>query len=112
MWEMARDYDFISHLTLFCRVLRQYRLLVGPQETSDAIRALTLVDVVDWGRVYWSLRALLLSRHEEIGVFDELFERFWNFEPQSMSPPKERGMGPGGGMREFRRRPTSTLPPQ
>ena len=35
----VRDYDFISHLTRFCRALREHGLLVGPQETADAIAA-------------------------------------------------------------------------
>ncbi len=59
---------------------------------------------MDPGRVYWTPRSVLLSRVEEAGVFDELFQRFWSFEP----PPPRAGTLPGksraGGMREFRPR--------
>ena len=100
---MPPHYDFISHLTRFCRALRRHGMAVGSREVADAVRALSLVDVLDRGRVYWSLRSVLLSRHEEISAFDELFERFWNFEPQPKARGRRRGMGPRGGMREFRR---------
>ena len=33
----SAGYDFIAHLTRFCRVLREHGLLVGPQETADAV---------------------------------------------------------------------------
>ena len=79
-------------MTRFCRVLRGRGLLVGADETSDAVRALTLVDVLDRGRVYWTLRTVLLSRHEELGLFDELFERFWSFEPH-----RDDGQAPTAG---------------
>ena len=77
----APDYDFITHLTRFCRVLREHGLLVGPQETADAIRAVGHIDLMTEGRVYWSLRSLLVSRQEQLAVFDGLFAQFWNFEP-------------------------------
>ena len=74
------SYDFTAHLTHFCRVLRSHGLLISPQETADVMRALNAVDMMDKGRVYWSLRALLISRRDEIPIYDSLFERFWNFE--------------------------------
>ena len=80
------DYDFIAHLTRFCRVLREHGLLVGPQETADAIRAVGHVDIMTEGRIYWSLRSLLVSRQEQLSVFDRLFGQFWNFEPLTRRP--------------------------
>ncbi len=109
---MQPQYDFISHLTRFCRVLRDHGLLIGPQEAADAVRAVSLVDMMDRGRVYWTLRSLMLSRREEIGIFDELFEKFWSFEPQPTAQPTKPGMGPAGGMRDFRPRPRSILLPE
>ena len=84
---LAASYDFIAHLTRFCRVLREHGLLVGPQETADAVRAMAHVDLMTEGRIYWSLRSLLVSRREHLPTFDALFERFWNFLPINM--PKE-----------------------
>ena len=109
---MQPQYDFISHLTRFCRVLRDHGLLIGPNETADAVRAISLVDMMDRGRVYWTLRSLMLSRREEIGIFDELFERFWSFEPQPTRPPMTQGMGPAGGMRDLKPRPRSIVLPE
>ena len=72
---MARDYDFIAHVTRFCRILRAYGLLVGPADAASAISAIGGVDMMDYGRVYWTLRSVLVSRQQEIAVFDQLFER-------------------------------------
>ena len=83
---MPRNYDFIAHLTRFCRVLREHGLLVGPQETSDAVRAVSHVDLMTEGRIYWSLRSLLVSRQEHLATFDHLFGQFWSFEPLSRAP--------------------------
>ena len=76
-------YDFIAHLTRFCRVLRESGLLVGPQETADAVRTVERAGLMSEARIYWSLRALLVSRREQIPTFDRLFAQFWNFEPVS-----------------------------
>ena len=85
---MESNYDFISHLTGFCRVLREHGLLIGPLETSDAIRAVSMVDLMTEGRIYWTLRSLLVSRHEQLATFDVLFARFWNFQPlPRVKPP-------------------------
>ena len=86
----SAGYDFIAHLTRFCRVLREHGLLVGPQETADAVRAMAHVDLMTEGRIYWSLRPLLVSRQEHLPTFDALFERFWNFLPLNL-PPESRG---------------------
>ena len=109
---MRSQYDFTAHLTRFCRALRSHGLLVGPLETADAVRTAGLVDVMDRGRVYWSLRSVLLSRREDIGVFDELFQRFWSFEPFPERPPARRGPTAEGGARELRPRPRSLMLPE
>ena len=74
-------HDFVAHVTRFCRALRGQGLLVGPQETADALRAIGLVDFMDRRRAYWTLRCVLVSRREEVPAFDTLFDRFWDFEP-------------------------------
>ena len=99
---MPPKYDFVSHLAHFCRALRRRGLLVGPQETSDAVRALGFVDMMDRGRVYWTLRSVLVSRAEQFDVFDELFERFWDFEPLAEMPDPAPENGRTGGLRRFR----------
>ena len=106
---MSPEYDFIAHVTRFCRILRGHGMLVGPPEAASAVDAIGRVDMMDYGRVYWTLRSVLVSRHEEIAVFDELFERLWNFEPQPTRPYMEPSDNPLGGPREFRKRPSAAL---
>ena len=109
---MKRDgRDLTSHVTGFCRALRARGLLVGPRETADAMLALSIVDLMDRGRVYWTLRGVLLSRREEIALFDELFESFWSFEAQPPPMPTLPGRSRAGGMKELRRRRRSLLQP-
>ena len=77
---MQETYDLITHLTRFCRVLREHGLLIGPGEIGDAVKAVSLVDLMAEGRMYWTLRTLLVSRHEQLPTFDALFASFWNFQ--------------------------------
>ena len=105
-------YDFTTHLTHFCRALRSHGLLISPLETADVMRALSAVDMMDRGRVYWSLRALLLSRRDEIPIYDSLFERFWNFDELPLRPRIESDDDLVGGAREFRRTPSVAIMPQ
>ena len=102
---MNYSYDFAAHLTRFCRALRGHGLLVGPSEAADAVRALGAVDALDPARVYWTLRAALLSCRDDGPVFDALFERFWNFEPLPDRPVPRGGPSPAGGARRLRPRP-------
>ena len=106
------SYDFTAHLTHFCRVLRSHGLLISPQDTADVMRALSAVDMMDKGRVYWSLRALLLSRRDEIPIYDSLFERFWNFEELPLRPHIDSDDDLVGGAREFRRTPSVAMMPE
>ena len=88
---VLQDYDFVAHLTRFCRALRGHGLLVGPQETADAIAAVERAGLMSEARIYWSLRALLVSRREQFPTFDRLFSQFWNFEPVSARPETDGG---------------------
>ena len=106
------SYDFTAHLTHFCRVLRSHGLLISPQDTADVMRALSAVDMMDKGRVYWSLRALLLSRRDEIPIYDSLFERFWNFEELPLRPHIDSDDDLVGGAKEFRRTPSVAMMPE
>ena len=104
---MTNAYDFSAHLTRFCRALRGHGLMVGPSEAADAVRALGSVDALDRTRVYWTLRAALMSRRDDGPVFDALFERFWDFEPLPESPVPRGLPSPAEGARRLRPRPRS-----
>lgn len=62
----------------FCRLLREHEFLVAPMECADALRATTMLGVADRAAVHLAMRAVLTSRHEELDIFDTLFERFWS----------------------------------
>ena len=106
------EYDFTAHLTRFCRALRGHGLLIGPRETADAALALAAVDVMDRGRVYWALRALLLSKRDDMPIYDALFQRFWSFEAMPMRPDRRPDDELVGGAKEFRRAPSIAAMPE
>ena len=60
----------------FGRVLREVGIEVGPGRLVDAVRALGAVDLTRRDDVYFALRQTLVSRHDELDVFDRAF-RAW-----------------------------------
>jgi len=86
-----RPGDLASNITLFARRLRRRGLLVGPSEIGDALRALVEVDLADRDLVRLTLRTILCSRAEDLPVFDDEFERFWQGAAASMGPAQEDG---------------------
>ena len=110
--DMNETYDFTAHLTRFCRALRHSGLMVGPLEAADAVRAVAEMDVIDKGRMYWTLRSVLVSRLEEFPVYDGLFERFWNFEPMPVRPSIGGDSKPFGEHKTVSRRPSNILVPE
>ncbi len=70
--------DLTAHVVSFCRALRQREIPLGPQEAADALRALSAVDLADRRECYLALRTVLTSHQEDLAIFDDLFEQFWN----------------------------------
>ncbi|HET7479031.1 MAG TPA: VWA domain-containing protein [Rubrobacteraceae bacterium] len=62
----------------FGRVLRGAGLRVGTDRIVEFSRALEELDVGRRDDVYWSGRVTLLSRPEDIEVYDRAFEVFWD----------------------------------
>jgi hypothetical protein len=69
---MAGDH-LVRHVVTFGRVLREVGIEVGPGRVADALRALDAVDVTRQEDVYFSLRQTLVSRHDELDLFDRAF---------------------------------------
>jgi uncharacterized protein len=61
------------HVVAFGRVLREAGLEVGPGRVADALAGLDLVDLSSRDDVYWTLRQTLVSRWEDLDVFDAAF---------------------------------------
>jgi uncharacterized protein len=83
----------VGHVVTFGRVLREAGLEIGPGRVTDALRALDAVDLARRDDVYFSLRQTLVSRHDELSVFDRAFEAWFLrtpvLPPERMRPPEQ-----------------------
>jgi uncharacterized protein with von Willebrand factor type A (vWA) domain len=53
------------------------------------VRVLEMMDLGDRGDVYFALRTLLVSRREDLPIFEELFQTWWRGEPDTAAPRAE-----------------------
>ena len=60
----------VRHVVTFWRVLREVGIEVGPGRVADAVRGLDAVDLTRHDDVYFTLRQTLVSRHDELELFD------------------------------------------
>jgi uncharacterized protein with von Willebrand factor type A (vWA) domain len=66
-----------SALITFTWMLREQGLAVGLTRTLEFARALGAVNAANRDEFYWAGRLTLCSRGDEIPLYDEAFERFW-----------------------------------
>jgi len=78
---------FLENLLVFGRVLRRVGIPVPPGRVVDLVEALQHVNLASRDDVYQACRALLVSHHDHIGVFDAAFAAFWR---QRVGPPDRR----------------------
>jgi len=76
---VAAPRDLIMATLHFGRMLRAAGLQPTVSELMDAVRALTMVDLIDRREVYLALRTVLVTRVEEFPAFDRCFDAFWKF---------------------------------
>ena len=74
---MARD--LMTQTLAFGRILRAAGVATTTSEVLDAVRALDAVDLLDRSEVYLALRAVFVTRREEMPIFDRCFETFWKY---------------------------------
>lgn len=84
----------LANLLIFARTLRAAGVAVRGGGVPDAIRALADVGVSSRRDVHDVLRAVLVSRHEDLASFDRLFDRFWRVwrEPADAAVPRPMGV--------------------
>lgn len=75
----------LDNLVFFGRTLRSVGISCTPTQISDLTRALTWVDLGDRDIVFRTARALLVTRREDLALFETVFNRFWR------SPEADRG---------------------
>jgi hypothetical protein len=63
----------VRHVVTFGRVLREVGIEVGPGRVGDAVSGLGAVDLTRQEDVYFTLRQTLVSRHDELELFDRAF---------------------------------------
>jgi len=67
----------VRHVVTFGRVLREVGIEVGPGRVVDAVTGLGAVDLTRQEDVYFTLRQTLVSRHDELELFDRAFEAWF-----------------------------------
>jgi len=87
-------------LGAFARLLHDAGLEAGPRRLTDATRALGLIDLKQHDDFRNSLRAVFVSRKEDIPTFEAAFDIFW-------APPDPRA---AAGMMPGRHRPLPLSP--
>jgi uncharacterized protein with von Willebrand factor type A (vWA) domain len=65
--------SIVRHVVTFGRVLREVGVEVGPGRIADAMQGLGAVDLTRQEDVYFTLRQTLVSRHDELELFDRAF---------------------------------------
>ena len=69
--------DLSSAIVRFGALLRSHGLPVALIQVTDAVRALEQLDLGDRLEVQLGLRAVLVSRPEDLPTFDRCFDEFW-----------------------------------
>jgi len=75
--------DLSAAVARFAALLRRSGLPVTLVEVTDAVRALDHLDIADRQELYRGLRAIFVTRPEEVPPFDRCFEAFWRHMPAS-----------------------------
>ncbi|WP_437344157.1 vWA domain-containing protein [Mesorhizobium marinum] len=66
-----------DNIVYFARTLRKAGMRVGPASVKDAIEAVLVAGIGSRDDFYWTLHAVLVTRHEDHATFDEAFRLFW-----------------------------------
>jgi len=69
--------DFVRLLVEFSRSLRAAGLAVGTGDVQAFCGSLAVLDPTDLVDLYWAGRTTLVTRRDDIGVYDEVFRRFF-----------------------------------
>jgi uncharacterized protein with von Willebrand factor type A (vWA) domain len=86
---MAAGDAIVGHVVTFGRVLHEAGLEVGPGRVADALRALDSVDLARQEDVFFSLRQTLVSRRDELDLFDRAFSA-WFLRAPVLPPVRTR----------------------
>jgi uncharacterized protein with von Willebrand factor type A (vWA) domain len=85
--------DPVAFVTAFSRLLRERGLDATPATSIVAVQALVAVDFGDRDDVYHALRAVFVSRHSDLRLFDAAFDEWWGA-PATQSPTERASRSP------------------
>ena len=71
------EIDLLPRLAAFARLLHDAGVEAGPRRLTDATRALGLIDLKRQADFRNALRAVFVSRREDIPTFEAAFDIFW-----------------------------------
>lgn len=71
------DGRIADNIVYFARALRKAGMRVGPASVKDTIEAVLAAGIGSRDDFYWTLHAVLVSRHEDHVIFDEAFRLYW-----------------------------------
>ena len=86
--------DPVTSITTFSRRARERGLDATPATSIEAVRAVAAVDLGDRDDVYFALRAVFATRHQDFALFDAVFDEWWD--AQALGPsgePRQRAKG-------------------
>lgn len=66
-----------DNLVFFARALRAAGLPVGPASVVEATKAVEAAGIKNRDDFYWTLHAVLVKKHEQSLIFDQVFDLFW-----------------------------------
>jgi uncharacterized protein with von Willebrand factor type A (vWA) domain len=71
------DHELVRLLVAFGRALRSHGLSVGSGDISTYCAAMVPLDPTDLVDLYWAGRTSMISRRDDIAVYDEVFRAFF-----------------------------------
>jgi uncharacterized protein len=77
------DRSLTRAVVRFATLLRRQSLPITQRQAIDAARGLEHLDLGDRQEVYVGLRTLLVTRPEEVAIFDRCFEAFWRMRTEA-----------------------------
>ncbi|MBC8056324.1 MAG: VWA domain-containing protein, partial [Rhizobiales bacterium] len=108
---------FAENVTHFARVLRRAGVPVGPDRVITALEALEAVGFSHRDDVHAALSAVMLDRHEQQAIFDQVFDAFWR-DPKLLEQmmalllPKIQGKGERDRAKRAHRVADALAPPR
>ena len=76
-YKPLRGRGTLANMLMFGRVLKDLGFRLGLSQVIDANRSLPLIDIQSRPDFHRALAANLLHDHEDIELFDQVFEAFW-----------------------------------